>query len=198
MNIDVVAAQVRTLATVFNGNVAGAAAYANAVQDSVWLPMPAAYVIPLEQEGGENESQNGIWQIVRERVGVIIVVSTLSAGGSLDLADRRAQAAAASIDTYRAAIFKAMLNWRPDWDPANPTANREARGFYFVNAGFPEGGGFDRARFVYQYMFGLDRLITDADGWQLPYDYPVDVQGTITSAIPPGDTLAVFDVSLRA
>ena len=32
-----------------------------------WLPMPAAYVIPLDSEAGENESLSGLWQRVTER-----------------------------------------------------------------------------------------------------------------------------------
>lgn len=196
MNVDTIAAQIRTLCPIFNGHVAGAAAYANGVADQVWLDLPAAYVIPLDQDADENTSMPGLNQIVHERVGIIVVLNTLAAGGAPDSADRRGQAAAAGIDAFKYALFRAVLNWRPDFDPATPTANREARGIYFVGAGFPEAGAFDRARFFYQFTFGLDTTITDDDGWQQPVTDLIEIQGTITNAdplaIPQGDTLATF------
>jgi hypothetical protein len=167
VNIDVVAAQIKRLAPIFNGNVAGAASYANGVVDQVWLDLPAAYVVPLGQEAEANILGNGLEQTVHERVGVIVVLETLKVGGEMDPSDRRAQAASAYTDTIRQALFTAILNWRPDWDPANPTLNREARGLYFNSADFPAEAGWDRARFFYQYIFTLDTMFTDADGWQL-------------------------------
>lgn len=191
MNIDTVAAQLRTIATVFNGNVAGAAAYANGVADQVWLPLPAAYVVPLDQDAEDNTSMQALNQIVRERVGVIVVMDTMNAGGAPDTGDRRGQAAAANLDTLKYAVFKAILNWRPDGDPPSAT-NRESRGMYFVGAGFPEPGAFDRARFFYQFVFGLDTTITDADGWQQPFDMLIDINSTVIS----GDPNIMLDVSI--
>jgi hypothetical protein len=196
MNIDQVASQIRTLAPLFAGNVAGAAAYANGVADQVWLPSPAAYVIPLSQDAEENTSMTGLYQIVRERVGVIVVLETLKVGGAADLADRRGQAASAYIDTVKYAIFRAILNWRPDWDSANPAVNREGKGLSFVGAEFPEAGAFDRARFFYQFVFQLETTITDADGWLLGWVPLTDVGGTITDPDNNGQTRAVFDVPL--
>jgi hypothetical protein len=199
MNIDLVVQQLRALAPIFNGNIAGAAAYANGVNDQVWLPLPAAYVVPGGEDAGDNQVQTGLLQIVTERISVIIVIQTLSAGGALDLADRRAQAAAAAIDTYRGQIFHALLNWRPDWNPATPfDGNTESRGFYFMGAGYPEGSaGFDRARFFYEYRFGLDMTISDADGWPLPYVPLTRVDGPVVSQIDQAETLGVFDLPLQ-
>lgn len=197
MNIDQIATQIKALCPIFGGSVAGAAAYVNGVEDQVWLPLPAAYVIQIDQDADANDSLTDLYQIVHERVGVIVVLETLKVGGApLDLADRRGQAATAYIDTIKYALFKAILNWRPDWDPANPSVNRESRGMYFIGAASPEAGAFDRARFFYQFTFGLDTTITDLDGWQLPSDPLIEVQGTITNGDPAGSggTLAIADV----
>jgi hypothetical protein len=195
MNIDQIAVQLRALAPIFDGNIAGAAAYTNGVNDQAWLPLPAAYVVPLDQDADENTSMAGLQQIVHERVGVIVVLETLKVGGApKDLADRRGQAASAYLDTIKYAIFRAILNWRPDWDITNPPADREGRGIYFVAAGFPQDGAFDRARFFYQFVFGLDTTITDVDGWQQPGEPLIDIRGTITN--DGAGTLAVFDVPL--
>ena len=195
MNIDVVAAQIRTLAPVFNGNVAGAAAYANGVADQVWLPLPAAYVIPGDQDTNDNDIGNGLDQLVRERIAVIVVLETLNAGGAPDFADRRAQAAAASIDTLKYAIFRAILNWRPDWDPNNQNVNREARGIYFSGASYPADGAFDRARFFYQFTFTLDTLITDADGWLLYGDPVTQITGQAEIEGGSGEPPPSFEVT---
>lgn len=194
MNIDAVAAQLRSIATIFNGNVAGAAAYANGVADQAWLPLPAAYVIPGEEDAEPSESMTGTYQRVHERVSVIVVLPTLSAGGSLDSADRRGQAAAAQLRTYRVAIFRAILNWQPDPDEIDTTAQIEARGIYYLGGRYPEEGAFDRARFRYEFLFGLDTTITDSDGWR-PSGVPlVKVHGSFTDQIS-GETLTIADAT---
>jgi hypothetical protein len=193
MNVNQIATQIKASATLFGDSVAGAAAYANGVADQAWLPLPAAYVIQLDQDADDNTSMNGLQQIVHERVGVIVVLDTLKVGGVPDLADRRGQAATAYLDTIKYGLFRAILNWRPDWNISNPPTNREGRGLYFVSAGFPSDGAFDRARYFYQFVFGLDTTISDLDGWQQPSEPLIGVEGTIVSN---GETLATFDVTL--
>lgn len=178
MNIDIVAAQLRANAPLFEGNVAGAARYADAVADQVFLPLPAAYVVPGDDDAGENTSMNGLYQVVTQHVGVIVVLETLKVGATRDLADRRGQAASAYLMTVRGAVFRALLNWRPDWDPENPDTNIEARGLAYAGSELLE---FDRARFFYQFNFSLETLITDADGWQQPSTPLIGVQGAITT-----------------
>lgn len=196
MNIDALVAQLRTYATIFNGNVAGAAGYASGVSDQTWLPLPAAYVIPAEEDAEPNDSMTGTYQIVRERVSVIVVFPTLSAGGSVDLTDRRGQAAAAQLRSIRASIFKALLNWQPDPDGIDTTEQIEGRGIYYLGGRFPNEGAFDRARFFYQFTFGLDITITDDDGWR-PTGVPLtEVKATLTNPAT-GTTLAVADVKFE-
>ena len=113
MNLDAVITQLKTYAPVFNGNVAGAAQFALAVEDQGWLPRPAAYVIPLEDETEANANQTGLYQLVREKIGIIV---------DLDNAvDRRGQAAAPqAVNAIRPALRAAVRNRRPD--PATPAA----------------------------------------------------------------------------
>lgn len=191
MNIDAVAAQIRTIATVFNSNVAGAAAYANGVNDQDWLPLPAAYVIPGDESADPSESMTGDYQLVRERVSVIVVLATMSAGGQFDPADRRGQAAAAQVNVLRAAIFKAILNWRPNEDGGDTITSPSSRGIYYVAGRFVD---FDRARFRYELVFGLDTTITDDDGWRPTGVALTKVHGTFTDQIS-GETLAIADAT---
>lgn len=176
MNISLVISQIRQIAAVFNGNVAGAAEYASGVEDQVWLPMPAAYVIPLEEEASENQSMNGLWQISTESVGIIVLLD--------NTADRRGQAPVATLDQVKASLFTAILNWRPDssadnaTQPAgNPEQDHETRGFRLERGGII---AFDRARLRYQWDFALDVTFTDADGWQPPATPLTEIQGYLT------------------
>jgi hypothetical protein len=189
LNINIVIPQIRTLATVFSGNVAGAAGYANAVADQVYLPLPAAYVVPGDEAGGENQSATGLVQSVEERIAVIVILQTLNVSGAEDLSDRRAQAAANSLHEIRASLFRAILNWRPDFD-VNPATNNEARGFRYVGGQLLD---FDRARYFYQFDFALDTLITDDDGWRVPSDPLIDIHGTVTTDL--GAPPLEFDVT---
>lgn len=154
MNLDKVITQIKSKVAIFNGNVAGAAAYANAVADQVWLPTPAAYIIPLDEDSTGNEQQSGLQQIITERIGVIVQLDNTG--------DRRGQGAILEYDGARTALFSQILDWRPDWDVNNPTANREARGLYYAGGRLVD---FDRARLFYQFDFALDITVTEADGW---------------------------------
>lgn len=154
MNLDKVITQIKSTVTLFANNVAGAAAYAKGVSDQVWLPTPAAYIIPLDEEAEPNSQQTGLQQIITERIGIIIQVDNSG--------DRRGQEAVTEYDAVRSAIFKQILDWRPDWDPNNPTANREAKGLYYAGGRLVD---FDRARLFYQFDFALDITVTEADGW---------------------------------
>jgi hypothetical protein len=167
MNLDALITQLKTV-TIFNGNVAGAAEYEKGVQDQAWLNLPAAYVIPLDDEPGENLDLSDSQQISVERIGVIVVFSNADA---VALGDRRGQAASSLFEPTKWAIFKALINWRPDSSVENPTvisatdpgADHAARGLYYA------GGrliGFDLARLFYQWDFALEVTITDDDGWK--------------------------------
>ena len=167
MNIDLVIAQVRRLATVFGGNVSGSAKYEKGVQDQVWLTLPAAYVIPLGTDVERVESMTGYYQIAHEKIGVIVVLD--------NSADRRGQNAVSGLDVIQKSIFSAILNWRPDSSVDNPTFAGDptglpsafkddyTRGFAFDGDGLLS---FDLARLFYQFDFVIDRTIGDDLCWQ--------------------------------
>jgi hypothetical protein len=166
VNYPVIINQLRQLAPLFNGNVAGAAAYAHGVADQVWLPTPAAYVVPIDEEAGPNEEMNGLLQTVTERFMVIVNFDNTT--------DRRGQTVTNSYDVTKAAINTAILNWRPDSSVDNPGivlptdlyADRATRGLYAGGAGLIDD--ITRARVFYQWTFCLDVLLSYADGWQQP------------------------------
>lgn len=153
MNLDAVITQLKTYAPIFAQSVAGAASYAGDMANQTWLSLPAAYVVPLEDEAEPNANQTGYYAMIREKIGVIVVLD--------NSADRRGQAAATqSVDAVRKAVLAALLNWRPD-------EKYQARGFSYVYGGM-HPDGLDRARLRWQFDFAIETTITDADGWQPP------------------------------
>lgn len=134
----------RTNAT-FGGRVAGAAEYKR-LADNANLTMPAAYVIPMDDNAQEMSSENGYSQIVRDGFAVIVVVSNTT--------DERGQGGVVSVTALRATLWAALLAWKPD-----------AQHGPIVY----EGGqllDLDRSRLYYQFEFSAATEITEADTWQ--------------------------------
>lgn len=126
-------------------NVAGAAEF-KSLQESVSLPLPFAFVIPLDDSPQENRSSNSIRQAMTDSFAVVVAVS--------NVADEKGQAGANSIHLMRAELWAALLGWRP-----------ELR----YNGIDYEGGSLlsvDRARLWYQFEFGAQMEIEPSDGYQ--------------------------------
>jgi len=188
VNLSSVILQIKALAPVFNGNVAGAAAFAVGVSDQTWLPQPAAYVMPTEESAGPNDQQNGLRQTITERFEVVV---------SLDnRADRRGQSSAEQLDSFKSVIFKAILGWRPDstadapsYQLGNPFPDRSSRGLRYAGGELRE---FDRARFFWAFIFELDVLIeAQWDGWTPPAVSLNEIQVN-----PPQGSFASFDAPI--
>lgn len=174
MNIDAVIQQLKTFAPIFNGNVAGIAEYELA-KDQFWLPQPAAYVMPIDDEVSPNKDMTGLQQIVTETVAIIVDLD--------NSADRRGQAASSdALLPVRTAVFAAVLNWRPDSENA-------ARGFSYARGGLLYS---DRARMRWQFDFSIENTITDHDGFQPPAPPLVDISGDIINQAT-GTLFARFD-----
>lgn len=177
MKLDAVIAQLRLYAPVFGGRVAGAAEFDRGVRDQGWMDFPSAYVLPLDEEATENQSLPGLVQTITERVGIIIALNAID--------DRRGQAPATTYEEMRAAIFSAVLNWRPD-------PNSQARGYAY-------GGGqlrdFDRGRLFYQFEFIIETMITDDDGWQPPSEPLTEIDLVGTDPLNPSQAIAELCVA---
>jgi len=170
VNLDAVITQLRSAATSFGGRVAGAANFAEVVENEVQMDLPAAYVIPLEDEAEPNEQQPGLHQVITERIGVVLhLTNAASAGG-----DRRGQAPVRGLDDLRLEVFAAILNWRP------ATAGLpSSRAFEYASGRLLD---FDRARLFWQMEFTLETTVTDSDGWQATAEDLEEIDVHLTSA----------------
>jgi hypothetical protein len=166
LNLDVAILRIKALCPLFSGNVAGAAEYQKGVHDQAWLPTPAAYVIPLDDEAQENADLQGVDQVTIERIGVIVMFSNAV---GVATGDRRGQTTSQQFNPIKWQLRSALLNWRPNSSqdnpgvvlPTDPGADHSARGFY---AGSGRLIDFDLARLFYQWEFALEVKISDADG----------------------------------
>jgi hypothetical protein len=145
-------AHLRQYCPPFSGRVAGAADFRQGLQNyNANMELPAAYVIPLDQEGTRSQLQTGgILQVIRKNIGIVVELSALP--------DRRGQKPAMTIDEIEAALIRAMLGWMPD-----PCRVPGMVGFYMSGARFLD---LDRARMFYQWEWTLDWQIDQLDdGW---------------------------------
>jgi hypothetical protein len=146
----------RMNAPIFAGRVAGAAEFYRGLRDyTTSLPMPAAYVLPLGQEAEPNNNWGGLLQIIHKGIGIAVELDAQR--------DRRGQDPTMQFETIETQIFASCL-WLQLGDC------RMARGSYFTGARYLD---LDRARLWYQWEFGLDWQITDADGVQ-PQSIPLE------------------------
>lgn len=89
----------------------GGAADLSAIQRG-GVPTPAAWIIPVAESAGDNESVSIVSQRVNATVGIVIAVRNLR--------DARGAAAQDDLAEIRIAIRDALLGWapEPDHDPA--------------------------------------------------------------------------------
>lgn len=146
----------RINAPIFGGRVAGAAEFYRGLREySTSLPMPAAYVLPLGQDAEPNKTYTGLFQIVHKTIGVAVELDAQR--------DRRGQDPAMGLEAIETQIFASCLNLYIG-------ECRMTQGAYFHGARYLD---LDRARFWYQWEFGLDWQITELDGVQ-PQSIPLE------------------------
>jgi len=164
MNLNAIIEQMRKYSPAFAGRVAGAAQF-KILPEAANMLVPAAYVIPMDDNAGEQESKNGYQQTIRENFAVVVAVS--------NQADERGQTATVSLHAVRASIYRALLGWTPEEDP-------ERYGIIEY-----EGGALlalDRSRLWYQFEFAVDMVLDREDTWifvrdsELPAFEGVDIQ----------------------
>lgn len=105
MNIEPIITALRGRVPVLEQRVFGAAQWAVLERDEA-PQYPAAYVVPLSEDPGDQESAVGYYQTVTNRFGVIVCVDQHE--------DERGQEAARQIDALRTALFKALLGWQQE------------------------------------------------------------------------------------
>jgi len=171
MDLNLIITQLRQRCTTFDSRIAGAAQF-KPIAEGTAMALPAAYVIPLDDNPEENRSPSGYQQKLKDGFAVVMVIS--------NTVDVRGQDAKTSVDALRAEIWKALLAWQPtpDYD-----------GVVY------DGGNLllmDRAYLYYQLEFSALTEISFEDTWQsvrddeLPFIEGVNINTDIQNPIPDG------------
>jgi len=146
MQIDLIIAALRTrCAATFGDNVAGAAEF-KGLDEATALPLPCAFVIPMDDNPDDDTSANSVRQNLRDTFAVVVCVS--------NAADPRGQGSATSMHALRALLWSALLGWQPS-DTYGPI--QYAGGTLLA---------MDRARLWYQFEFTASMTIDASDGYQ--------------------------------
>lgn len=145
MQIEIIIQALRERCPSFAGRIGGAAGFKE-LEESTSLPVPSAFVIPIDDNPKDSKAINSVRQELTDSFAVIVAIS--------NTVDERGQAAFRSVRDLRAEIWAALLGWRPDLS---------------YNGITYEGGTLlrmNRARLWYQFEFGADMEIGPEDGWQ--------------------------------
>lgn len=145
MQLEIVVTALKSRCPSFSNRVAGAAQFKHLPENQT-LPVPAAYVVPLDDQPSAGRAQNSVRQPLTDSFAVIVALS--------NVADEKGQGAAHTVNSLRAELWAALLGWRP------------AERYNGINY---EGGqllAMDRARLWYQFEFGAEMELCPDDGWQ--------------------------------
>ena len=104
MKLSVIALKIRAANTSFGDMVAGAAELALAQQET--LREESAFVVPLSDTPSPNEQDSGYYQPLSETFSVVVALKNDDARF-----DQLGTTAIDRVDTIRAELFKAILNW---------------------------------------------------------------------------------------
>lgn len=145
MQLELIIDALRARCPTFAGRIAGAAQF-KLLPETAALPVPCAFVIPLDDNPQPAMAMNSVRQALTDSFSVIVAVS--------NVADEKGQVSAHSIDAMRAELWAALLGWQP---------TQRYDGIVY------EGGSLlnlDRARMWYQFEFGAPMELDPGDGWQ--------------------------------
>ena len=145
MNLSTIIAELRAVATSYEGRVAGSAEF-QILLEAANLTVPAAYVVPLADDTQEQESLNGYSQLVRDVFGVVVVLSNKP--------DERGQAAITSVHAVRAELWATLLGLMVAGDHGDYGPITYDGGVLLHR---------DRARLYYQFEFWAEYRIDASD-----------------------------------
>jgi len=161
MNINGIILQLRARAGIFQNRVGGSAQY-QILPEASNLAVPAAYVIPLDENADVNQSSNGYRQSVDDSFSVVVVLNNTG--------DELGHAASESVHSIRKLLIRILVGWEPGED---------------YDAIEYDGGSLlrlDRARLYYQFEFKARYEIGTEDTWidvrnkELPKFHGIDIK----------------------
>lgn len=164
--------QLRAFCPLLGGRVAGAAVFRQGLEPYTTAPkvLPFAYVMPLGGESDGPGAMTGIYQHVRQTIGIVVEFAAT--------ADRRGQQPAMDAEAMEYCLHAAILGWEP---VQCLTVGRQ--GYWFAGSRVLD---LDRARLFFQWEYALTTILTNLDGWQPPSEPLTGIELEIWK-VPPQD-----------
>lgn len=168
MQLELIIGALRQRCPGLGTRVAGAAQF-RLLPESASLQVPFAFVLPLDDAPDPPTSPNVVRQYLKEGFAVVVALD--------NSVDERGQSASHGVHDMRAALWRALLGWKPTSDH---------------NGIAYEGGNLlqlDRRRLWFQFEFSAAREISPEDGWQqgdidaLPHLQGVDIKVDVIDPI---------------
>lgn len=148
MILETIIAALRARCPTLGVNVGGSAEFKH-LEESANLPIPSAYVIPMDDSPEDPMAINAVRQKLIDSFAVIVCLS--------NIVDEKGQGGMIGVRAMRTEIWHALLGWRP---------TNDYNGIHY------EGGSLlklDRARLWYQFEFGAQMEIGPDDGYEGTY-----------------------------
>lgn len=145
MDLLLIIAALKERCASFGGRVSGAAEYKR-IAESAKLDVPAAYVIPMDDDAGQVQSLNGYRQDISDSIAIVVAISNVP--------DELGITSINTVRSIRAELIAALAGWCPDVEHERLTY---------------EGGhllDLDRSRLYYQFEFTALTQFSESDTWQ--------------------------------
>ena len=148
MQLGRIVLKLRATNTSLGSNIFGAAELNLAVSNTLTGKSPVAFVVPIEEEVRDNQTESGVNQLLMERFSVIVALPT-----DTTQKDKTGIIAYDALHNMRAEIFKPLIGWDMGYD-----------GLIFYRSG--KMLGIDRGWLWYDFEFELQaRIISNPDGY---------------------------------
>jgi hypothetical protein len=141
MKVTPIVLHLREHCPTFAGRVAAAIEF-EAARDAGLMDLPAAYVVPTQDDASDNLTQNAVMQLITEKFDVVVVISTQ---------DARGQSRIDELHAIRASLWRALVGLLPyaQWGPITY-----------------QGGSLlmlNRERILYRFGFAMEFNLGGAD-----------------------------------
>ena len=182
MKLTTIIDEIKALCPTFENRVAGAAEYQD-LRNVSNMMVPAAYVIPLDDNAQAVTIKNTYRQDLIEGFAVIVVVN--------NTADERGQAARNAVHDLKLELWKCLLGW--DFD--NDYEPIEYSGGQLI--------GMDRARLDFQFEFSAEFQINESltrhgvDLANAPAFESMNIELDIQDLPPDGTVDHAIDITLE-
>jgi len=113
------------------------------------LPLPAAFVVPLDIEVEPNESMNSLYQIATNNFAVVVALdNTTDARGQLT--------ATVDVGTMFYALYKALAGWYIETEPSQRSVYASGKAVQL---------DFDRSRNWWQFPYAYETVLDESWGF---------------------------------